>query len=360
MKAKCILVLIISALIFLSTGTSVCQDPNYSQFFNTPNYYNPAYTGLYNGLRVRFEFRDQWPSLPVDFKSYHFSADLGDRNLPGAGGLSLLFNTNNEGIGLIQDLEVGLGVSVRVQFAENILGQIGIKTSYMQKSLNWDDFVYTKQLDAIYGYSSTVIVPPPGIDKRAFIDFGIGGVMQFTTNENRFFSNVGVAIDHLFQPEESFIPNEDSRLPRKWVIHNDWVIASNGSIPRLAPNEFSGPLTYNPGIIYQIQGTSQSVELGLNLQKFNIYLGTWYKSTFGSNSSKAVVLLAGYRYVFQEGMFLKFCYSYDLQITGALSSMGGAHEISLILTFDNLSVFGAAKSPRKINRIKKSQGCTEF
>jgi hypothetical protein len=39
-------------------------------------------------------------------------------------------------------------------------------------------------------------------------------------------------------------------------------------------------------------------------------------------------------------MNIKFMYSYDIQISGALQGTGGAHEISLILEFDHLSLFG--------------------
>ena len=39
-------------------------------------------------------------------------------------------------------------------------------------------------------------------------------------------------------------------------------------------------------------------------------------------------------------MSLKFMYSYDLQVSGALQGTGGAHEISLVLEFDKLSIFG--------------------
>ena len=39
-------------------------------------------------------------------------------------------------------------------------------------------------------------------------------------------------------------------------------------------------------------------------------------------------------------MSIKFMYSYDIQISGALQGTGGAHEISLVLEFDKLSIFG--------------------
>ncbi|MEI7664323.1 MAG: PorP/SprF family type IX secretion system membrane protein, partial [Bacteroidota bacterium] len=127
------------------------QDPNYTQFLNTPTYYNPAYTGLYTGLHVRFAYRNQWPSLPYDFKSYHFSADIGDRNLPGSGGLGLFLNTDNDGLGFIRNLNVGLSLAVRIHFSAMAVGQVGIKASLMQKSIRWDDFVFSDALSEKYG-----------------------------------------------------------------------------------------------------------------------------------------------------------------------------------------------------------------
>ena len=84
-------------LLFLVAATGTfCQDMNYSQYFSTPIYYNPAFTGINSGLRARFLFRDQWPSLPSPFKSYFFSADLGDRNLERARAVGRLGFTSSE------------------------------------------------------------------------------------------------------------------------------------------------------------------------------------------------------------------------------------------------------------------------
>jgi hypothetical protein len=60
----------------------------------------------------------------------------------------------------------------------------------------------------------------------------------------------------------------------------------------------------------------------------------------GTNGSSVLVLLAGYRYKFSDDMSIKFMYSYDLQISGPAQGAGGAHEITLILDFDKLTVFG--------------------
>ncbi|RLD55506.1 MAG: hypothetical protein DRJ05_12850 [Bacteroidetes bacterium] len=77
-----------SLLVLLSlTFTAKSQDQNYSQFFNNNIYYNPAFAGLYDGVRTYFNYRNQWTNLPYDFKSYNVALDMSARSLPGGGGL---------------------------------------------------------------------------------------------------------------------------------------------------------------------------------------------------------------------------------------------------------------------------------
>ena len=61
-------------------------DPFYTQFSNVPMYYNPAFTGVYTGARIRYTSRSQGPASSPNFNGYLISADIGDRNLPGSGG----------------------------------------------------------------------------------------------------------------------------------------------------------------------------------------------------------------------------------------------------------------------------------
>jgi type IX secretion system PorP/SprF family membrane protein len=343
MKKHLILpIVLLGCLSFLSPVRG--QDPNYSQFFSTPLYYNPAYTGISTGLKARFSFRDQWPNLPVDFRSYYFSADIGDRNLPGSGGLGLIVNSNNEGIGFINDLSVGLSIGVRIPISASVVSQVGIKAAVVQKSINWDDFVFSDQLSEKYGniYQSSFI--PPSGNKKVFPDFGIGGILQFANPEGNVTGVAGFAVDHIFKPDESFLSTATAPLPRKYVAHLDLVITGGGASSTSSMYANGGtndPLKINPGIIYQNQNSMSSLQAGLNLLKFNIYLGAWYKASFGGISGgNAIALLVGYRYTFAEDMSVKFMYSYDLITSGNMQGLGGAHEISLVLDFDKLSLFG--------------------
>jgi type IX secretion system PorP/SprF family membrane protein len=356
-------IFLIGFLLLLSSARG--QDPNYSQFFSTPLYYNPAYTGINTGVRARFTYRDQWPNLPVDFRSYYFSADIGDRNLPGSGGLGLIVNSQNEGIGFIKDLSVGLSIGVRIPITASVVSQVGIKAAIVQKSLNWDDFVFSDQLSEKYGniYLSSFVAPDA--NKKVYPDFGAGGLLQFASPEGNITGVAGFAVDHIFRPDEAFLSTASAPLPRKYVAHLDIVIAAGGgsSSSMYASGGTNDPLKINPGLIYQNQDKMNSLAVGFNMLKFNIYLGGWYKSGLNNNPNNSIALLAGYRYTFAEDMSIKFMYSYDLMTSGSMQGLGGAHEISLILEFDKLSIFGGAggvSTPGRTMRSNSALECPSF
>ena len=329
-------------LLFLVAATGTfCQDMNYSQYFSTPIYYNPAFTGINSGLRARFLFRDQWPSLPSPFKSYFFSADLGDRNLPGSGGIGLMINQDTPGAGLIKNFGASLTVGVRIPISEFMVSQVGVKAGIMQRTVNWGDLVFTDQLSGKYGNIYQTSFIPPDQNKRTVPDFGVGGVLQFINPNGNVSGNLGFSVDHIFEPDVSFLSTGASNYPRKYVGLFDVVIstAPGGSSPSMTRLS-DEPLKLNIGAIYQSQNAMNSLQVGLNLLKYNIYLGAWYKTTMTGVVNNAIALVAGYRYNFYENMNLKFMYSYDLQISGELQGTGGAHEISLVLEFDRLSLFG--------------------
>lgn len=341
MKNRYIYPLIVILGMVLFVSDSYGQDMNYSQYYSTPIYYNPAFTGINSGLRARFLFRDQWPSLPSPYKSYYFSADMGDRNLPGSGGIGIMINQDTPGAGLIKNFGAALTVAVRIPISEFMVSQVGIKAGIMQRTVNWGDLVFTDQLSGKYGniFQSSFI--PPDANQRTVPDFGVGGILQFMNPQGNVNGNIGFAVDHIFQPDVSFLSTGSSQYPRKYVGQFDVVIstAPGGSSSAMMSSS-DEPLKFNIGAIYQSQASLNSLQVGVNLLKYNIYMGAWYKTTMTGAVNSAIALVAGYRYNFYEDMNLKFMYSYDLQVSGSLQGTGGAHEISLILELDKMSFFG--------------------
>jgi type IX secretion system PorP/SprF family membrane protein len=275
--------------------------------------------------------------------------------------LGLILNSDNEGLGFIHNFSLGANVSVRIPLAENVISQVGIRASVVQKTINWDDFVFTDQLSEKYGNIYASAFSRPDNNKRTFPDFGIGALVQFQTRDTRTSGVVGFAIDHVFEPDEGFLNTQKSPLPRKWVAHTEFIIpiGESGYTSGLKGN--GDPLKLNPGILYQNQGGVSLIQAGLNLLKYNVYLGGWYKVTMGTNGSNLFSLLAGYRYKFADDMDIKFMYSYDIQISGPAVGAGGAHEIILILNFDNLSLFGGGSNGNSPYRKKYSPiECSTF
>lgn len=332
-------ILVILSLIGFVPGT-YSQDMNYSQYFSTPIYYNPAFTGVNQGVRARFLYRNQWPSLPVSYKSYYFSADLGDRNLPGSGGIGIQINQDTPGAGLINNFGAALTIGVRIPINSYLITQFGIKAGIMQRRVNWDDLVYADQLDPKYGNIYQSYFVPPDASKVVVPDFGIGGLVQFINEGGSISGNIGLGVDHLFKPDVSFLSTGSSPYPRKWVGQFDMIFTSGQGSSSMMASSFDEPLKVMLGGMYQNQADLNSLQVGLNLLKFNIYVGAWYKSTLTGVVNSSMALVAGYKFNFYDDMNLKFMYSYDIQISGALQGTGGAHEISLILEFDKLSLFG--------------------
>ena len=141
--------LLICLSLFTLDGFS--QEAYYSQFFNSPTYYNPATVGLHSGLKVRLNYRDQWPQYNDDLKSYNFSMDLAERFMPGSGGLGLIFSTNKEGSGFIKRNMVGVLGSVRIRLNRFWVSQVGFSGTWVQKQIDSKDLIWSDQLDDRHG-----------------------------------------------------------------------------------------------------------------------------------------------------------------------------------------------------------------
>jgi len=359
MKKSFTKLVILSILALWNVMTAASQDLNYTQYFNAPLNYNPAATGLTTGLKGRFLFRDQWPQLPVDFKSYYFSADLGDRSLPGAGGLGLVLVSDNPGYGMIKTMTMGLTVAIRIPLTAYLTSQVGFKVGFVQKQLTWNDFVFTDQLDRRLGAIYQTNFTAPDGNKRTAADFGAGGILQFSGKDENVSGDFGLAVDHLFQPDISFLLTDNSYIPRKWVVNGDLIINTQLKDP--------SPLKINIGFLYQNQAKMNAFQVGVNLVKYNIYLGGWFKSAIsGLAPNNVLALNAGYRYAFTDDLSVKFIYSYDIQMSGSLQGTGGAHEISLLIDVGNISLFGGSSgkqgyiTPMNGSHSGRPLECSEF
>ena len=352
-KVTKIISLVILITVF-STGDSFGRDPFYTQFSNVPLFYNPAFTGLYTGTRVRFASRIQNSSPTAGLQGYYLSADIGDRNLPGSSGFGIILNTDDEGIKFIKNFNLGVSFSARVPFNRYMIGQVGVKASWLQKRVSWDDFLFSEKVTEMYGnlYDSGFVRSASSVLNLP--DFGIGGLVQFVNARGCLSGIFGFSVDHLFEPDESFVQTVKSPLARRWTGHADLVFSVR------CPSGFNAKeddaLKLNPGIVFQSQGKINSLQAGMNIANYGVYFGVWYKGIYGKEKTHSVALLGGYRYPFAENMAIKVTYSYDMQVKGPHKKTGGIHEISLVLEFSKLHLFkNGGSSYRSISQLEKYQ-----
>ncbi len=312
--------------LFISTA-ALAQEPYFSQYFNTPLYYNPAMTGLNDGLKVRINYRNQWPQYNDDLKTYNFSMDVAERYMPGAGGLGIIFNTNKEGDGFIRKNMVGGLGSVRIRMSRNMVSQFGFMASYVQKQIDNNDFIWSDQLDdrhgLLYPHSSFAGFSNKNV---SYTDVSIGGVLHY---EQEYMSmTYGGAIHHLFKPNESFYDLE-MRMPRKYVLHADFVIFQVSN-PRKG-------FRFNPGILFENQSGFNTFTLGTNISKSVLYAGAWYRNKDSQiYNYQSVTLLVGMNIpMVNKYSRIKLMYSYDINVAN-MPGTGGSHEISLRFEFDQI------------------------
>lgn len=320
--------------VVLISGTVIqkgfSQEPYYSQVYNAPTYYNPAMTGISNGMFFRLGYRSQWPQYSDDLKSYYFSMDVAERFMPGSGGLGLIFDTNKEGDGFIKRTMMGVQSSVRVKVRRHWISQFGFTAAYVQKELDRSDFIWGDQLDDKHGllYPSSSFA---GITEKkiTYPDITLGLVLNYERKNLK--SNYGFAIHHVTKPNESFSSLE-IKLARKYIFHTDFVILQLG-------NPKKG-FKFNPGLHYEYFAGFHTFNLGINIAKSVLYMGAWYRNKESQiYNYQSLILVSGINIpMVNKYSRLKLMYSYDVSIT-ELTGNGGAHEITLRFEFDQIHLF---------------------
>lgn len=309
----------IFVVIFLLVSIGVqAQDPQFTQFYASPIYLNPAFAGSARCPRVTLNYRNQWPALPRAFVTYAASYDQHFDGI--SGGLGLIVMKDDAGEGTINTTTASFMYSYLANVSRKFSIKAGLQATYVQKKIDWDKLTFGDMIDPRYGFVYQTQEVQPAL-ARGFADFS-AGIIGYTDN-----SYGGVAVHHLTQPDEAFIVNGSSPLPMKITAHFGTMIpvAGSGSYAR---DKDEGTFI-SPNILFQQQRSFNQLNLGMYFLRAPFVGGLWYRGSFGERaSSDAVMALIG----LQKGMF-KFGYSYDVTISKLSNATGGAHEVSVGIQF---------------------------
>lgn len=202
----------------------------------------------------------------------------------------------------------------------------GLQASFGQRSLNPDGLVLPEELNgefsgSLYRYS------------KLYPDFAAGisfGYLDFYG---------GFAAHHLLQPVISLSTDPDARLKRRYTLH------LGAMIPVFEKRFGTELMQLSPNLVFSQQGIYQQMNYGLEAHYRGVLGGIWFRQDLRF-SYGTLIFSAGYSW---ETLSLR--YSYDAHLSSPeihVPSMG-AHEISLVISFENLKKSTkqrAIKSPR--------------
>jgi type IX secretion system PorP/SprF family membrane protein len=329
-----------TALTVVSLSTAAhAQDPQFSQFFNTPLRMNPAMTGVFNGsYRVAFNYRDQWSSVLGSTNAFRTYAAAADMN-------AFVMKTDLMGFGIqaLRD-EAGEGrfghtnVMLSGSYVKQLSGRKrgwkqashflsgGLQLGMGQNSIDWNRFRFSTQY---YTDASGVTAhhgsAPSGenLDKAVvtYVDLN-AGLMWYALLGEHTSIYAGGSANHVNQPNIGFLGKTEPLFMR-------YSANVGGEFP------LSRTISLLPSVMYWKQGPASQVEVGMNLRYSNrdwrelvLKAGIWDRlpgDKAAPIAQDALILFAGIDYERWA-----FGFSYDLNQSGLqrVSNTRGAYEIS--------------------------------
>lgn len=221
---------IILLVIFLSFITNhFGQDLHFSQYYRTPIMLNPANTGaLEEDVRIMAIARNQWATIPVNYNSIGFSADM---NIP----VKLLKDKFGVGVQFLADRAgdskyttfqaTGAGAYHLVTSGLNfMILSIGANVNYTQRSYNPELLRFPEQFNGDYFDPALPVTEQFDRLSLGFVDVGLGLNYQQTFLDRHIMS-VGVSVQHILSSEQNFLRQSTNTLLQK-----RWNLYINGEI----------------------------------------------------------------------------------------------------------------------------------
>ena len=324
--------LVLLVFVMVTVLTVSAQDPQFSQYYQSPLYLNPGFTGITPQQRATFNHRIQWPNLPQAFSTFAASYDIWVDELKS--GFGLLATTDKMGSAGWRTTNISLLYSYKLKITEDIVFSPGLSFGYGINGLDRTKLSLGDGLE----YGGVSLDPSlNAIGNQQYFDFGAGFLLYSKSLW------IGGAFGHMNQPNLSLL-NDVTRLPMKVTIHGGARISLIGGL------RTSSKVSYlTPSFIYQSQGGITQLNMGLNYHIDPVFVGFWYRGKpFEKNASGGINQDA---IILQMGMYLgqmTIGYSYDFNLSGLGTSTGGAHEISLMYEF---SAKPLHKGVKKRNRL---------
>lgn len=337
---------------FFFAMESRCQDAQFSQFNNTPLEINPSSAGAFaSDIRLLANYRDQWSTLAVPYKTFAFSYDMGLRKKKGktgflGGGISFL--SDKAGSSELGSNQVDLSLAYHAFISDHNTVSAGIMGGFAQRSIDFSKLEWNNQYDpTTNSYNSSLPSNETGYSQnKSYPDCGAGLQWAYSKSERNSITNdklsvnAGFAVFHVNEPNVSFFTSAKDNLPMKLVLHGSAQIGFLNSLYSLSTS-----------LVYIQQGTQSDIMFG-GLLKIKLQQSSIHTGFIKGNSLSVGAYFRTGDAIIPEVLLEMAEYavgiSYDVNTSGlrTATSYNGAFEISL--SFFTLNPF--ANKPKVQNK----------
>ncbi|ULQ55042.1 PorP/SprF family type IX secretion system membrane protein [Flavihumibacter rivuli] len=318
--------MVVLPLLFLLPFVSKAQDPNFSQFFSSPLNVNPALTGnIIGDWRTILNFRNQWigPTAPYMTGTISGDAKIMKEKLPDGQrlGVGAMFMYDKTMAGVLRSTYASANVAYNILVAEgygkHYIGA-GFGLIYGHRRMDWTRVVFGEQYKG-NGFDVNLPTGESSLSAmKPYVSMSAGGTYSYQTEYSNF--DLGFAAFHLNKPKQTFLEDENQRLPTRFVVHANYEKNLNDQLV----------LTTNG--IYQRQTTASYFSVGGGLgvildemDNKSLSAGLWYWS------KNAIVPYLGFSY-----KQVQFGLSYDVLISKLKDSPGKRSTWEFSIVFRDL------------------------
>jgi len=340
-------IIVIFTLFISLNGYS--QDPNFSQFYNVPVYYNPAMNAINNGVTINSHNRLMWTSIPKKLDTYLTSVEI---ESIGPFNFGALLISNIEGQADLRTNGGYFNFSFTPTFLKkNHKMQLGTSIGILSKTINENKFIFSDQLDEVYGnkYSSSFnneITSFNSLDLKFGLAYRWIPKLKKKSSRKSILTG-GISINHFPGGRDAFT-NAFENTPIKKVVHADYQLKIN-------------KIFITPSFIYESQNNFKTFTFGFNTKflppSFNNLkwsIGLFYRNRRiipKLNDFDAVIFTTGYDFRYsQNKKHIRINYSYDWTLSKLSNNMSlGSHELGIQFSFDDL-IFLKTSANKKLKQ----------
>jgi len=225
-------------------------------------------------------YRKQWEDVPVDYLTFSGTYDMklypGKRDDNDFWGIGFNFNYDRAGFSKLSLTQFQFGGAYSKELSKNVFLTGGAQIGFAQRAFKPQDLTFDNQFNGEM-FDATL---PTGEDLSNtnffFADLSLGANLRLQHDNRRSKVDFGVSLYHLNRPKQSFLSDDDIKLPNRFAFYGIGAIKLANAIDILGHMgvQLQGPYEeFIPGIAFRLylnekRGKEFAFQAGCNL-RFN-------------------------------------------------------------------------------------------